>query len=921
MRRGRWVLLTGFLVLLLGSLALAQQVKVLCDFENEAEARRAGITAPAQLTTEHATHGSRAVELQGGKGITTSQFDFTGARDYDWLAFDVFNPQDEPRGMLIVIRDPIGEKEGYWGRYNGYLTLRPGMNHVRLPINNLYRGEKGSQPMKDKGPVVAEKITQVAIVPGYGEKPPGVFFLDYIRLEKEKRRAEVPGMRRFDFGPPTQTVFPGFTPVTFDTTYTKGRGFGVRRAQWPSAARDDQHPNSLYGDFLELRDNAFQVDLPNGDYCLWLVYDDVGYWGGEFHPLRWREVRAQGKLVYEERLDDEGALARYFHFQDTEPLPAEDVYDRYIGYRFEPKVFQARVSDGQLELAFTADATWLCKVAAIVIYPSKHQGAGKAWIEDLEARLKEEFESNWVYVPPKNPNAAGEVEDQAQGYLLFVPPLEAEVNFAYVPTASEMKKEIVIAAAQGEYEPLLLGLRPLEDLGAVTVEVSDLTSGSARIPASAVDVRLVRNLTRRAGSGRFTIAPAVLLPFAEVDLKKGLTREFWLTLHVPGDAKPGDYAGRVEFRFADGKTEAVAVKLTVHPFTLTEADFTFGLFWVNPNLGGVYGRETERFWREQEAVLRTLREHGFTSFTGSPLPTITGVKDGQAVLDFTEFDRFWKLALRLGFRRDYQSYGRGVGNLNQGTAQKYGISYEQLIRSTFAQLREHSRAMGVPEMTLSLCDEPRTPDQFRRLFAELAIWQRAAPEVMAGYISLTKEQLEKPADPHKKLFDVLTVPIVNGHDAGVMEYARKQGKRVDIYNQGGGRYSFGLYQWREKLAGVGARWQWIMHISHADPYYDLDGREPDPCYVYFRTDGLAPAVRLERAREGIDDLRYITTAVALAKKAQSAGDAQAKAAAKRALDRIDRAMGTLGVNQRRAPDLDLTEFRKALAQDIAAMLK
>ena len=921
MRRGQRVCLIGFFALLFGSVALAQQVKVLCDFENQEDLRRAQVEAGAELTTEHASHGARALTRKSGEAVTTSGFDFTGASQYDWLAFDVFNPQDEPRSLLIVIRDPIGEKEGYWGRYNGSLTLRPGMNHVKLPINNLFRGEKGSQPMKDKGPVVAEKITQVAIVPGYGEKSPGVFYLDYIRLEKEERAAEVPGMRRFDFGPPTQTVFPGFTPVTYDTTYTKQQGFGLHHAQWANAARDDQFPNSLYGDYCDVRDNPFTVDVPNSRYAVEVVYDDTGYWGGEFKPFRERSIVAEGKTFSLERATDEEALARYCHFQDTEPLPGQDIYRTYVVHRFTPRTFTVEVTDGQLELLFKADEGMIAKVASIVIYPAERKAEGEAWLADLAKRLRTEWEGLWVYVDPTNPNAGAALpaEATAGDYVLFVPPLEADVNFAYTPTAAELRKELVARAARGEYEPLLVGIRPLRDLGPVTVEVSDLVSGSGRIPAGAVEVRVVRHLTSRRGESRFTIAPAVLLPFESLDLKKELTREFWLTVHVPEEAEPGEYSGQVTLRSADGKSEAIPVTLTVHPFTLEEADFAFGLFWVDPNLGEVYGPESERYWQAEEQLLRMLREHGFTSFTGSPLPSITGVKNGEAVLDFTDFDRFWKLALSLGFRRDYQSYGRGVRNLNKETAQQYGVSYEQLIRSAFKQLREHSQAMGVPDMTYSLCDEPRTEEQYQRLFAELAIWKRAAPWAMAGYISLTKDQLAKADDPHRKIFDMLTVPIVNVHDAEVLEYARKERKRVDIYNQGTSRFSFGLYQWREKLAGVGGRWQWIMNIAHGDPYYDLDGREPDPCFVYFRTDGLAPAVRMAIAREGIDDLRYITTAVAMAKKAQQAGNAQAKAAAKSALARIDQAMSKLQVGQRRSTAVDLDEFRAALAHDIAEM--
>jgi hypothetical protein len=918
----------GLLQLMLGAVVVlgaarsswAQAVKVLEDFENDTELGLLEDPKP-QVVTEHATHGKQAGKLTAGQVLSSSRFDFAGATKYDWLAFDIFNPQEEAKNLLIVIKDDIGTKEGYWGRYNGYLTLRPGLNEIKLPINNLYRGEKGSQPMQNKGPVAAEGIRQVGIIPGFEDKTGAVFFIDYVRLEKEELAAEVAGMVKFDFGKPEQTVFPGFTAVTFDTTYTKERGFGLAHAQSAGAARDDQFPNSLYADYVALDDNSFRVDLPNGQYVVQVVYDDPGYWGGEFRPFHLRQVLVGGKVVAEEKYDDAGALARYFHFQDIEPLPGQDIYETYVTYRYQPTTFTVDVTGGQLELAFKSDAGMVSKVASLIIYPAQRKAEGEAWLANLAKRLRKEWEGLWVYVEPKNPNAgvALPADVLSKDYVLFVPP-DAGVNFAYTPKPEELKKELVATAARGEYESLLVAVRPLKDLGAVEVQVSDLTSGADKIPASAVDVRVVRNLTSRRGESQFTIAPAVLLPVKDVQLKKDLTRAFVLTVHVPEAAKPGDYRGEVKLQLAGGKAETLPVTLTVHPFALAEADFTFGLFWVEPNVGEVYGPTTGRFWQAQEQVLRMLRENGFTSFTGSPLPAIKGAKDGKVELDFTTFDRFWKLALGLGFKRDYQGYGVGVSGLSKDNAQKLGISYEELIRQTFAQLREHSKAMGVPSMTYSLCDEPRTEDQYQQLYAELAVWQKAAPEVMAGYISLNKKELEEAGNP-KKLFDMLTVPILNGHDQAVMDYAHKQSKRVDIYNQGDNRFSFGLYQWREKLAGVGGRWQWIMSISHADPYYDLDGREPDPCFIYFRTDGIAPAVRMLGGREGIDDLRYITTAVEMAKKAEASGSADAKAAAKKALASIDAAMAKLQVGQRGSRDLDLDAFRKGLVEDMTAMSK
>ena len=66
--------------------------------------------------------------------------------------------------------------------------------------------------------------------------------------------------------------------------------------------RDDTFPTRLYRDCILMDGFVFIADVPekNGKYHGWVMYDDLGYWGGEAATYRKRQILANNQIVFSE---------------------------------------------------------------------------------------------------------------------------------------------------------------------------------------------------------------------------------------------------------------------------------------------------------------------------------------------------------------------------------------------------------------------------------------------------------------------------------------------------------------------------------------------------------------------------------------------------------------------------------------------
>ena len=197
----------------------------------------------------------------------------------------------------------------------------------------------------------------------------------------------------------------------------------------------------------------------------------------------------------------------------------------------------------------------------------------------------------------------------ADAYALFPDhPVDA-IDPSVQPRAQ--LEELAIQASPGEFEAAQFMLCTGVDLTGVRVSCSDLGGpDDASIPASAVDVRLIRRVLQREdyrigrAPGNYTAVSRFLFPNRAFWLPAGNLKQIHLIAHVPADATPGDYAGTVAVR-ADGVPETqVPLRLRVLPIELIgHPDHDYSMYY---NASREAASRPELFRRE----LRDIREHG-----------------------------------------------------------------------------------------------------------------------------------------------------------------------------------------------------------------------------------------------------------------------------------------------------------------------
>ena len=116
-------------------------------------------------------------------------------------------------------------------------------------------------------------------------------------------------------------------------------------------------------------------------------------------------------------------------------------------------------------------------------------------------------------------------------------------------------------------------------------------------------------------------------------------------------------------------------------------------------------------------------------------------------------------------------------------------------------------------------------------------------------------------------------------------YANPQG---GVENPEINRRNFGLLLWKHRYDGA-ATWTYLSTAGHT--WNDFDNpRGRDYNFVYPTMDGVIDTVQWEGYREGVDDVRYVTTLEDAIRKAKASGDPKrvnAASTAERYLEELD----------------------------------
>jgi len=916
-RRGLWALVIGTLV---SCSAFAAEERLINSFETEAELQDWQFVAGApKLVTEGVTIGQKAVEVTfdpKGEWFPVSLFWNKVIRDwspYDALIVDVLNPNAFPIEGSVLVADKAWEDKGrsYWNRHNGTTTFAPGKGQWVIPVHGLYRGEAGSRNNDIKTDIDPTSIVRVDL--NFGSKGQnGRVIIDNLRFVKLDK---VAGVWAFDFGPPSQPVMPGWTPVSHETTYAPARGYGwgpQGGAPWNGAARDTTFGTMLTQDFCECGGCNFHVDCPPGLYDVLVIYENCGYWGGEESLHRTRGILVGDLLVWSEERPD-GPSTPLCRFENVEPVNV-DLWDTYMAPEItKPVRFQVQANDQGITLQFRADVVFGSKVSALALHRADDTKAAQ-WLAGQVEAVRKEFRSKAVCLDPPPTPYTPPAAWSGRPLVAWPATIDDEITPNSTPANPPAPADLKLAAdvVRGEVEPLCLVVRPSGDLGECRLKLEP----SPGFPPATVQV-VWYNTSRGFGTIAYHVRPHTLRTADTVALPKGVAREIVVTVNVPPDAKPGPHEAKLTLSDPSGAgLLSVPLAVTVHDILLNrDTGFLMGFFGLEPPNTML---KPSRQLPILEETLDLLREHGMNALSGGPSFKLAGWKDGVPQVEFGDCDSFFALCRKHGFTRAINGYGglrfKGLhegyqkGDIAKQVEQQSGLDYETAFLRCWEVVDQHARANNWPLIYYAMCDETRVRDVAE---AELEFMQLVAkastrfPQTVRTSGAYSVDFASRPTDEsdlktwHQRFFGALDVSSLNLHDQTAMDEARKLGKEVHIYNQGTSRYSFGLYQWSEFRKGIAARWQWHLNILHGYQFFDLDGREPDTAMICYGRNAIYPTIDFERCREGAEDFYLLQTLAGQVAANKQAGRKAAETT--KAEARLKGLTDSVAIDQRSAP--------------------
>jgi hypothetical protein len=378
----------------------------------------------------------------------------------------------------------------------------------------------------------------------------------------------------------------------------------------------------------------------------------------------------------------------------------------------------------------------------------------------------------------------------------------------------------------------------------------------------------------------------VLLP---VEVPAGENKQFWVTVRVPEDARPGKYTGSLRLS-DDGKyLGEVALCLTVLPIKLAAPYYQTSVF--------VHGGENtiEKRYRNE---LKNQIAHGITV----PMHFYEDVTRPRDYLG--QLERTLKIRKELGIPAGilignyHVVYGGLAGGRSHKGLTRIDIT-EKMKQDFLVQFRKYVALMksyGIKDVYFHLADE-RDAKELQAWLPVFAVVHEAGGKV------ITCLQIGHSFEMVGGITDIFFCE--NGISRREADKWHSRGSKIwPIWNPRGGaentdlnRRNHGLLVWKSRCDGV-TEYLYTMERAWLEAASTWTGAAGDGVHsmVYRTTDGVIDTIQWEGYREGIDDVRYVTTlqqAIAKAKNSPDKARASYAAEAERYLDEVDVNYGNL----------------------------
>jgi len=506
-----------------------------------------------------------------------------------------------------------------------------------------------------------------------------------------------------------------------------------------------------------------------------------------------------------------------------------------------------------------------------------------------------------------------------------------------IPKMSEIKKEIKIFASPKEYESASLVINTRDrDLKGINIRVTDLIGKKGKISGKIVDVRIVK-CWYQAGKAIRDVRHKILTPelllkndglvqadivkkvnvvgifdtikdslfFQLFDVPKNSFKQIWLTFHIPLDSLPDEYEGKIEIIPQNVPKEEIKIRLVVLPIKLLPPMLEYSIYYRGKLRLGNYPPEVGSEWKNENQMqveLKDMLAHGIANPTVYQ-PFITRA-DGS--YDFSILKQILEIRKRVGIVNKPLLYlGLGTG----ATQDKRVLDdLKKKVRALVTFAREN----GCPDVYIYGIDEAKG----KRLKSERLAFHAVHEAGGKVFVACGSDFADL-------VGDLLDLPIYGGiPSASHIKKVHKFGYK--IWNYGNPqcgveepltyRRNYGLLLWQKGLDGT---CDYAYQHAFGNIWDDFDhATYRDHVMAYPTIDGVIPTIQWEGFREGVDDVRYLTTLVKIIKKLEVKGKAKDEVkAARRLVAQLKRK------NLKDLSALDLQEIRWEIVQMILELQK
>ena len=490
-----------------------------------------------------------------------------------------------------------------------------------------------------------------------------------------------------------------------------------------------------------------------------------------------------------------------------------------------------------------------------------------------------------------------------------------------LPPVCKEATTIKIFACRGEYEPASFVVTASKPLHEVRVESGLLSGPGGRWSPESVDVRVVKYLHRWTLGNIATAVPTLLVhdesflpvepvPSQPYDWEKmrhtaelrpvsiEQRKQFWITVHVPVDARPGTYKTTVSIAVQNSDAFELTLQVEVYPFDLLPSMLEYSIYhpvdvvpegsldWRSGRWGGEDAGNGAYVTPQQYiAECKNMVAHGLTN----PNLYVGPEVDKEGEMHFTRLNERLDLREMSGMGPGGPLYifdGGGILLLARNLTEEEKRSSTEATRKVVAW----ARTRGYSDVYIMGHDEVKGD----KLRAERDSW-RAIHDgggkiwVACGidFFEISGDLLDRPilsASAHSRINKFAPanyskteflrhMPEIaragsftrmqRSDYRDVIDGIHRLGRKIYVYgNPRGGlllpelrRRNDGLGLWRVGFDGT---------MNWAYTHIDGDGVRQRMSYgtVYRTNGGVLDTLHWEGCREGVDDVRYLTTLLA-----------------------------------------------------------